>query len=111
MPKIVSRRPAWLSRTSPAFSLFNGVESLKSNKDQQEQLEGRGLRTLAHRGSEVFVADGNTVRWADLASMKANWESNHDDYPTTEEDEDPLVGAQYRVRSYPTLINGLTDSL
>ena len=102
MPKIVNRQPAWLSRKSPAFRLFDGVKSLKGNQDLQEphgQLDNRGLRTLAHRGSEVFIADGNTVRWADLASMKAAWESKYDEYPVDEQDEDPLAGAQYRVQS------------
>lgn len=102
MPKIVSRQPAWLSRKSAAFRLFDGVKSPKGHQDlqePQEQLNNRGLRTLAHRGSEVFIADGNTVRWADLASMKAAWESKHDEGQIVEQDEDPLVGAQYRVQA------------
>ena len=31
-------------------------------------------RTIAHRGTEVFIAVGREIRWADLVYLKEAWE-------------------------------------
>ena len=36
-------------------------------------------RTIARRGTEVFVANGREIRWADLVTMKDNWEATTKD--------------------------------
>ena len=100
MPKVISRLPAWLSRSTPAHRLFS-VESPDNSEAYQHyrgKLENPGPRILAHRDSEVFTANGNTIRWADLASMKDNWESKHKKTRSLGESAD-LDDPQYRVRS------------
>lgn len=69
MPKILSYTPEWLSRPSPGYHLFapkqtdgNGVVARRPEPGQR--------RTIATRGSEIFVAVGNEIRWADLVNLK-----------------------------------------
>ena len=97
MPKILHRQPEWLATATPAHGLLS-VGSPQGNeayKTSEGKLEAPGLRTLASRGSEVFVADGKTIRWADLASMKSDWESKEEQ--SLPADHDSIIGHQYRV--------------
>ncbi|KAH9881107.1 hypothetical protein J1614_001601 [Plenodomus biglobosus] len=70
MPKVLSYTPDWLSRPNPGYHLFaprraNGHAAVTKKKPDH------GTRkTIATRGSEVFVAAGNELRWADLVSLK-----------------------------------------
>lgn len=67
MPKVVSYTPAWLARPSPGYHLFAPKQTAGvAAKNQQPGPR----RTIATRGSEVFVAAGNELRWADLANLK-----------------------------------------
>lgn len=66
MPKVLSRTPAWLSRPKPGFELF---QPKQTDTKTQQKYEGP-RRTIAHRGSEVFVAVGKELRWADLSLLK-----------------------------------------
>ena len=99
MPRILSYTPAWLSRAAPGFSLFaeSEVEKATRNKAQQSSKPNAGdtqissqRRLIAHRGSEVFVAVGNSIRWADLASMKDDWESKASSRFQSSRREDPV---------------------
>lgn len=69
MPKVLGYTPEWLARPSPGYDIFapkastgNGISSKKKDFGAQ--------RTIATRGSEIFVAVGYEVRWADLVSLK-----------------------------------------
>ncbi|KAJ4383268.1 hypothetical protein N0V86_001313 [Didymella sp. IMI 355093] len=69
MPKVLSYTPEWLSRPSPGYHLFapkqsNGSGAAAKNKDLGPR------RTIATRGSEIFVAVGHEIRWADLVNLK-----------------------------------------
>jgi len=70
MPKVLARDPAWLSRPSPGFQLFRPEQSRTYQVPGGEDDYEGPLRRIAHRGSEVFVAAGQELRWADLASLK-----------------------------------------
>lgn len=87
MPKVISYTPSWLSRPSPGFRLFsssqdvsrspkaNGKSSTFSednNKIGDDYLEPK--RTIARRGTEIFVVVGNQIRWSDLCMLKDDWE-------------------------------------
>ncbi len=88
MPKIISYTPAWLSRPSPGFDLFspgpdtstppltNGKSIHTINGSGEGELYGGPQRTIARRGTEVFVTVGNELRWSDLCLLKNNWEEN-----------------------------------
>ena len=99
MPKILSRDPAWLSRPTPGFNLFQAEVSPKAHNSAHVRHEGPP-RKIAHRGAEVFVAVGNELRWSDLGLMRdagEDYERTHGRRKTLEGDrqEDERV---YRVR-------------
>jgi nucleoporin NUP82 len=69
MPKVLSYTPEWLSRPSPGYHLFapkqtNGNGATAKSKDFGPR------KTIATRGSEIFVAVGHEIRWADLVNLK-----------------------------------------
>jgi nucleoporin NUP82 len=69
MPKILSHTPRWLQRPTPGHALFAPKPSAKE--------PAPGLRrTIATRNSEIFVAVGHEIRWADLERLKDDSESS-----------------------------------
>ncbi|KAF2681773.1 hypothetical protein K458DRAFT_406358 [Lentithecium fluviatile CBS 122367] len=69
MPRVLSYTPAWLARPSPGYHLFAPKPS--TAKALVKEGQSTGLRkTIATRDSEVFVAVGREIRWADLALLK-----------------------------------------
>lgn len=64
MPRILSYTPDWLSRPKPAFNLFQSKQP-----ESQQRFEG-ARRTIAQRGTEVFVAVGKELRWSDLDILR-----------------------------------------
>lgn len=73
MPKVLSYTPEWLSRPSPGYHLFapkqsNGNAAAAAAAAKSKDLGPR--KTIATRGSEIFVAVGHEVRWADLVNLK-----------------------------------------
>lgn len=81
MPKVISYTPAWLDRPCPGFQLFNtGAQA----EDAKKRVIASGSttyeyvgpnRTIARRDTEVFVAVGRQIRWADLPSLKDQWQN------------------------------------
>ncbi|OTB20503.1 hypothetical protein K445DRAFT_52135 [Daldinia sp. EC12] len=77
MPKIKSYTPAWLSAPSPGYDLFvpNANETLDPSAYISKVVSKDGpRRTIACRGTEVFIAVGKEIRWADLLYLKERWE-------------------------------------
>lgn len=69
MPKVLGYTPAWLSRPNAGYQLFAPKPS--SSKALVPKEKSPGLRkTIATRESEVFVAVGHEIRWADLTVLK-----------------------------------------
>lgn len=77
--RVKSYSAAWLSTDAPGHQLFEA---------SNDSLQHRGLsrpgsnkkdaapgprRTIAKRGTEVFVAAGKEIRWGDLAYIKEQW--------------------------------------
>jgi nucleoporin NUP82 len=74
MPRVIKRTPEWLVPPSPGHSLFN-FKAAKSPSSSGTTSQGGSLRTIAKgRGSEVFVASGNELRWADLGALKQDFQ-------------------------------------
>lgn len=83
MPKVISYTPSWLSRPSPGFQLFSLQSSERGVQRGPAQFEN-GLggekkhsghrRTIARRGTEVFVVVNNEIRWSDLCMLRDDWE-------------------------------------
>ncbi|KAI9734537.1 MAG: hypothetical protein M1834_002138 [Cirrosporium novae-zelandiae] len=83
MPKIVDYTPPWLLRPSPGSNLFSTQPQLTKVKVDNEESNGDvGIigpkRTIARRGTEIFVAIGNQIRWADLSLLQNTWDEQED---------------------------------
>ncbi|MCJ1468524.1 hypothetical protein MMC07_007153 [Pseudocyphellaria aurata] len=83
MPKIISYTPSWLSRPSPGFHLFSSAKNPADNKKSSERLSNQSIngskpkkthighvKTIARRGTEIFVAVDNEIRWSDLCMLR-----------------------------------------
>ncbi|KAK4169510.1 hypothetical protein QBC43DRAFT_63555 [Cladorrhinum sp. PSN259] len=78
MPKIKSFAPSWLNEPSPGHKLFG--PSSDDSKSSSSLAYGKKpkpgpRRTIAKRGTEVFVAVGKQIRWGDLVDLKESWEA------------------------------------
>lgn len=91
MPKVISYTPTWLSRPSPGFDVFSSGpnappspsqikrESVhQSNGSSKDPYVGP-RRTIARRGTEIFVSVGNQLRWSDLCMLKDDWEEDQNE--------------------------------
>lgn len=81
MPKVISYTPAWLSKPNPGHEIFTqktvGAPASTSNGSSasSKRISKPGpRRTVARRGTEVFIAVGKEIRWADLVYLKEAWE-------------------------------------
>ena len=89
MPKIISYTPPWLSRPAPGSQLFASSQGTLSSPQRQTRGSGNGSiknangnnrqylgpkRTIARRGTEIFVAVDNELRWSDLCMLKDSYD-------------------------------------
>ena len=113
MPKIRSFTPSWLStdstdgrglfspsaasarKTALAASTASPHPSVYGSPKKQAYIPGP-KRTIARRGTEVFVANGREIRWADLVTMKDAWEATQDGFSKSSSNTSPSTPA-YRV--------------
>ncbi|KAH7144001.1 hypothetical protein EDB81DRAFT_514697 [Dactylonectria macrodidyma] len=83
MPKVKSYSAAWLSNNSPGHRLFEpsaesiGSRSLEPAYVAKKRAIAGPRRTIARRGTEVFVAVGREIHWGDLAYLKDGWANRH----------------------------------
>lgn len=87
MANIKSYTPAWLSKPNPGYTIFTPKPkeaqvstSYAFNQDKKKAPKPGPRRTIARRGTEVFVAVGKEVRWADLVYLKEAWEDNQSNH-------------------------------
>ena len=110
MPKAISQTPSWLTRPSPGARIFSdpSTQSPTSPSKRHSQTPPNGSsassyysprRTIAQRGTEIFVAVGNKIRWADLVSIKDNWEDSI--YSRKKQDGDADRATPYKTLSVP----------
>jgi nucleoporin NUP82 len=83
MPKPTSYTPTWLSRPNPGWDIFTpSVKDLGypflSQTSSKNNAKSGPRRTIAQRGTEVFVAVGKEIRWADLVYLKEAWEDKQE---------------------------------
>jgi nucleoporin NUP82 len=80
MPKIKSFAPSWLNEPSPGHKLFEQSSDdarISAGLPYGKRPKPGPRRTIARRGTEVFVAVGKQIRWGDLAYLKESWETKH----------------------------------
>ncbi|KAK4945749.1 hypothetical protein LTR10_015097 [Elasticomyces elasticus] len=85
MPKVIGHTPPWLSRPSAGARIFTDPtpQSPESPSKRASYLSAppsadyQGPRRLvASRGTEIFTVVGNKIRWADLSSVRDDWEES-----------------------------------
>ena len=78
MPKVISYTPAWLSKPSLGHEIFTSTTQNAStngtSSGSKRTAKPGPRRTIARRGTEVFIAVGKEIRWADLVYLKEAWE-------------------------------------
>jgi nucleoporin NUP82 len=87
MPKVISYTPSWLCEPAPGHEIFvTAEENTPRSQATTFKALSEGIkrnakpgsrRTIAHRGTEVFIAVGKEIRWADLVYLKEAWEDKH----------------------------------
>lgn len=78
MTKIKSFAPGFLHRPAPGHKLFElplDESKLPAALAYSKRGKPSPKRTIALRGSEVFVAVGKQIRWGNLAHLQESWES------------------------------------
>ncbi len=78
MPKIKSYVPSWLNEPAPGHKLFapsTDDAGLPNPQLYSNRAKLGPRRTIARRGTEVFVAVGKQIRWGNLVHLKDSWES------------------------------------
>ena len=81
MPGVLKYTPAWLSRPSPGFEVFASKAPPKLSNTEAKQKNEKPFgpqRTIARRGTEVFVAVGNELRWTDMVLLKERYDETQD---------------------------------
>lgn len=79
MPKVKSYSAPWLSNYGPGHRLFEQsadalrAKALSPAASSKRETAPGPRRTIASRGTQVFVAAGKEVRWGDLAYIKDQW--------------------------------------
>lgn len=84
MVRIKSYTPPWLSKPAIGHDVFApaDLESTKGSATSSKNRSPPGpRRTIARRGTEVFVAVGKEIRWADLVYLKERWQDGVDRSP------------------------------
>ncbi|KAL2270418.1 hypothetical protein VTJ83DRAFT_2602 [Remersonia thermophila] len=78
MPKIKSFAPSWLNEPSRGYKLFElpGDDVRPPPSLYNKKSKPGPRRTIARRGTEVFVAVGKQIRWGDLALLRNFWEAD-----------------------------------
>jgi nucleoporin NUP82 len=119
MPKVISYTPAWLSKPNPGHEIFTSkagsTQSASANgssSSSKRTAKPGPRRTIARRGTEVFIAVGKEIRWADLVYLKEAWEDKQSRKSTgkgrsressdNQYEEDHAQG--YRVSSSETVL-------
>lgn len=76
--KVKSYTPSWLSKPAPGHTLFKATPedldaSVFSPYSSNKKARPGPRRTIARRGTEVFVAVNREIRWGDLVYLKESW--------------------------------------
>ena len=111
MPKILEYTPDWLSRPSPGFKLFSSSKQKQSlnpldSKRKNDDYDGPN-RMIARRGTEVFVVVDDSIRWADLGTLKDSWgRGTHKTGSDVEGSENEESGSEGEVEASSYKVSG-----
>ncbi len=84
MPRVKGYTPDWLTKPEPGHTLFTAADDESNSTARsfnspytstKKRPESGPRRTIARRGTEIFVANGKELKWGDLVYLKDTWES------------------------------------
>lgn len=85
MPPVLGYTPTWLSKPNPGHEIFTakptGIQTASGasyNPNEKKTNKPGPKRTIARRGTEIFIAVGKEIRWADLVYLKETWENKQE---------------------------------
>ncbi|TGO33310.1 hypothetical protein BHYA_0253g00070 [Botrytis hyacinthi] len=85
MPQVLGYTPTWLSKPNPGHEIFTakptGIQTAPGasyNPNEKKTNKLGPKRTIARRGTEIFIAVGKEIRWADLVYLKETWENKQE---------------------------------
>lgn len=83
MPKVINYTPEWLSSPNPGHEMFlrampdsaypDAPLSNASSMKNKINTKPGPRRAVTSRGTEIFVAVGKEIRWANLVYVKEAW--------------------------------------
>ena len=87
MPKVLEYTPSWLCRPSEGYNLFsvkdraqlqgsNKLSGILNGKASDAEKYLGATRSIARRGTEIFVLVENKIRWSDLCMLQETFQED-----------------------------------
>ncbi|TGO16981.1 hypothetical protein BTUL_0022g00830 [Botrytis tulipae] len=122
MPQVLSYTPTWLSKPNPGHEIFTtkptGIQTASGasyNPNEKKTNKVGPKRTIARRGTEIFIAVGKEIRWADLVYLKETWENKQENQRSflkgKSQVEEEVEAEDNVVRGYRTLKIPVADEI
>ncbi|KAM0130445.1 hypothetical protein ACHAP3_007308 [Botrytis cinerea] len=122
MPQVLGYTPTWLSKPNPGHEIFTakptGVQTASGaiyNPNEKKTNKVGPKRTIARRGTEVFIAVGKEIRWADLVYLKETWENKQENQRSflkgKSRVEEEIEAEENVARGYRTLKIPVADEI
>ncbi|TGO48097.1 hypothetical protein BCON_0251g00050 [Botryotinia convoluta] len=122
MPQVLGYTPTWLSKPNPGHEIFTakltGIQTASGasyNPDEKKTNKVGPKRTIARRGTEIFIAVGKEIRWADLVYLKETWENKQENQRSflkgKSRAEEELEAEENVARGYRTLKIPVADEI
>ncbi|KAF7916313.1 hypothetical protein BELL_0209g00130 [Botrytis elliptica] len=122
MPQVLGYTPTWLSKPNPGHEIFTakptGIQTASGasyNPNEKKTNKPGPKRTIARRGTEIFVAVGKEIRWADLVYLKETWENKQENQRSflkgKSRAEEEIEAEENVAREYRTLKIPVADEI
>ncbi|THV48810.1 hypothetical protein BGAL_0226g00050 [Botrytis galanthina] len=122
MPQVLGYTPTWLSKPNPGHEIFTakptGIQTASGasyNPNERKTNTVGPKRTIARRGTEIFIAVGKEIRWADLVYLKETWENKQENQRSflkgKSQVEEEVEAEENVARGYRTLKIPVADEI
>ncbi|KAF7892067.1 hypothetical protein EAF00_008369 [Botryotinia globosa] len=122
MPQVLGYTPTWLSKPNPGHEIFTakptGIQTASGasyNPNEKKKNKVGPKRTIARRGTEIFIAVGKEIRWADLVYLKETWENKQENQRSflkgKSQVEEEVEAEEPVARGYRTLKIPVADEI
>ncbi|KAF5869173.1 putative nuclear pore complex protein an-nup82 protein [Botrytis fragariae] len=122
MPQVLGYTPTWLSKPNPGHEIFTakptGIQTASGasySPNEKKTNKVGPKRTIARRGTEIFIAVGKEIRWADLVYLKETWENKQENQRSflkgKTRAEEEIEAEENVARGYRTLKIPVADEI